>query len=147
HKPVFVGSELAREFPRGITSFRVRVAGQDQRVAGIGTVQAKGPAAALGGGVLVMRSADAAALLGQPDRVTGSDLALKPGTDREQVRRRVEEVLAGAAEVRAPEANDRSVRDIMAGLEIGLLLGGAGALVVGLFLVYNALSVSVAERR
>jgi putative ABC transport system permease protein len=146
-KPVLVGSELARAFPRGIGSFRVRVAGQERRVTGIGTVQAKGPAAALGGGVLVMAIADAAVLLGQPDRVTRIDVALAPGSDREQVRRRLEEVLAGAAEVRTPEAVVGSIRDVMAGLEIALFLGGAGALVVGLFLVYNALAVSVAERR
>ena len=35
----------------------------------------------------------------------------------------------------------------MAGLELGFMLGGVGALVVGLFLVYNALSVTVTERR
>jgi putative ABC transport system permease protein len=39
-----------------------------------------------------------------------------------------------------------SIRDIMAGLEVAFSLGGLAALVVGLFLVYNALSVSVAER-
>jgi putative ABC transport system permease protein len=145
---VLVGSELAEAFPRGIGSIRVRVAGQERRLTGIGTVQARGPAAALGGGVLVMpSSAEAAALLGQPDRVTRIDVALAPGSDREQVRRRLENVLAGAAEVRTPEASERSVRDVMAGLEVALFLGGAGALVVGLFLVYNALAVSVAERR
>src|SRR5439155_9187153 len=62
------------------------------------------------------------------------------------VRRLVEDRLAGKADVRTPEANVESVRDIMAGLEVAFSLGGLAALVVGLFLVYNALSVSVAER-
>ena len=39
------------------------------------------------------------------------------------------------------------VRDVTGGLELGFDIGGAIALVVGLFLVYNVLSVSVAERR
>ena len=36
---------------------------------------------------------------------------------------------------------------MLSGLKIGFALCGAGALVVGLFLVYNTLAVSVAERR
>jgi putative ABC transport system permease protein len=49
--------------------------------------------------------------------------------------------------VRTPEANDQRVQDVMAGLQIGFSLCGFGAIVVGLFLVYNALAVTVAERR
>jgi putative ABC transport system permease protein len=45
------------------------------------------------------------------------------------------------------ELNKQLTADVTAGLELGFALGGVGALVVGLFLVYNALSVSVAERR
>src|SRR5262249_30259943 len=37
--------------------------------------------------------------------------------------------------------------ELTRGMEIGFKLCGAGALVVGLFLVYNAMSVSVGERR
>src|SRR5262249_29234042 len=37
--------------------------------------------------------------------------------------------------------------EMTAGLELGILLGSAAALVVGVFLIYNVLSVSVAERR
>jgi putative ABC transport system permease protein len=45
------------------------------------------------------------------------------------------------------ENRGQDVHEVMAGLEIGFTLFGLGALVVGLFLVYNALSVTVAERR
>src|SRR5260370_969768 len=93
-----------------------------------------------------MRIADAAALLGQPQVVTEIHLALEAGADRDQVRRLVADRVAGKAEVRTPEADVESIRDIMAGLEVAFSLGGLAALVVGLFLVYNALSVSVAER-
>ena len=56
-------------------------------------------------------------------------------------------VVAGRALVQTPEAGGQSVSDVIAGVQTGFALCGAGALVVGLFLVYNALSVSVAERR
>jgi hypothetical protein len=49
--------------------------------------------------------------------------------------------------VRTPEANDQRVQDVMAGLQIGFSMCGFGAIIVGLFLVYNALAVTVAERR
>jgi putative ABC transport system permease protein len=51
------------------------------------------------------------------------------------------------AQVRTPEANNQRIQDVMAGLQIGFSLCGFGAIVVGLFLVYNALAVTVAERR
>jgi putative ABC transport system permease protein len=51
------------------------------------------------------------------------------------------------AKVRTPESNDQRVQDVMAGLQIGFSLCGFGAIIVGLFLVYNALAVTVAERR
>jgi putative ABC transport system permease protein len=50
------------------------------------------------------------------------------------------------ARVRTPEAQGERVRDVLVGIQVGFMLCGAGALVVGLFLVYNALAVSVAER-
>ena len=76
----------------------------------------------------------------------GVELTL-PSIDHDEVRQRLDQVLAGRAQVRLPETNDRMVRDVVGGLELGFSLGGVGALIVGLFLVYNALSVSVAERR
>jgi putative ABC transport system permease protein len=53
----------------------------------------------------------------------------------------------GGGEVITPETRGQDFHEVMIGLEIGFSLCGLGALVVGLFLVYNALSVTVAERR
>src|SRR4029077_19574731 len=66
---------------------------------------------------------------------------------RIHVQRQVEQLLAGRAQVSRPEVNDRMIHDVVGGVELGFALGGLGTLVVGLFLVYNALAVSVAERR
>jgi putative ABC transport system permease protein len=145
-RAVFAGKELAKSLPQGIATIRVRCGGKEQTLRGAGTIDAHGAAAALGGNVLVMRIQDAAALLGQPARVTEIQLSLVPGADRDQVRRQVENLVGDKAQVRTPEADVDSVRDVMAGLELAFSLGGLAALTVGLFLVYNALSVSVAER-
>jgi putative ABC transport system permease protein len=146
-RPAFVGSELAGLLPADAMLFRIRAAGQDSQLALAGTVEATGPAASLGGRVVFLRLTDAAAVLGRPGQVSRIDLTLEGGVEREQARQRVETVLAGRAQVRSPEANDKMVQDVIGGIELGFALGGLGALVVGLFLVYNALSVSVAERR
>ena len=49
--------------------------------------------------------------------------------------------------VQTVEATEEMAGDVTASLELGFSIGGYLALLVGLFLVYNALSVSVAERR
>jgi putative ABC transport system permease protein len=148
--PAFVGAALAAELPGGIAEFKVRCEGQVKPLSGFGTVRvrdAASPAAALGGNILFLRLADAAKVIGRPDLVTRIELALDPKADREQVRRLAQERIGSRAMVETPQSNESSVNDLMAGVELGVLIGGACALVVGMFLVYNALSVTVAERR
>lgn len=144
-KPVLVGKDLAAKLD---TSFRILAGGSLQEVVEIGTIEGDGPASSLFASILIMDTADVAAVLGRPtDLVSRIDLFLKPGADVEQVQRDVQALLKGQATVRTPEATGQSMREALTGLEIGFSLCGAVALVVGLFLVYNALSVSVAERR
>jgi putative ABC transport system permease protein len=144
-KPALVGKELAAELG---SKFRILAAGSPRSILEIGTVEAKGAAAALNRSLIVLDVAHAAELLDQPtDLVTRIDLFLEEGADREQVRQTVTDAVAGQAVVRTREMQGQSLSEVMAGLELGFTLSGAGALVVGLFLVYNALSVSGAERR
>jgi putative ABC transport system permease protein len=134
--------------------FQVRVAGRDEPLIRVGTIRFR-QAAGLGGGSFVVMDAATAGRFVFPERpeyVSQINLRLAPGVQGdpaalEQVRRRIQAVVGDVADVRTPEANFALARDVTAGLELGFAVGGAGALVVGLFLVYNALSVSVAERR
>lgn len=146
-RPAVVGALLAGDLPAGAADFEVRAAGKVQRLTRVSTVEAHGPAAALGGNVLILSLRNAAEIVGRNDRLTRIDLLLEDGADREQVRRIVTELLGDRAEVRSPEVNDQSIHKVMAGLELGFQLEGLCALVVGLLLVYNVMSVSVAERR
>src|SRR5205823_6533028 len=72
---------------------------------------------------------------------------VEPAADRQKVRKDIDKVLARRAEVRTPEEQNQSLQSVMAGMQTGFSLCGVAALVVGMFLVYNALSVTVAERR
>jgi putative ABC transport system permease protein len=143
--PVLVGESLAADLPPG--PIRARVNGRDVELARLGIVRLSGPAADFGKNLLILDLDKAAKLLDRPDTVSRIDLLLQPDADPAAVRQAVEKVVAGRALVQTPEAGGKSVSDVIAGVQTGFALCGAGALVVGLFLVYNALAVSVAERR
>src|SRR5262249_17208931 len=85
-KPVFLGSQLAKQLPEDSSAIRVRCASRVQQLAVAGTVDAQGPAATLGGNVLFLRLGDAADLLGRQGYVSRIDLSLDRDTDRDQIR-------------------------------------------------------------
>jgi putative ABC transport system permease protein len=143
-----VGRELDGLLPSDAGSFNVLVGGRMTSITRAGTIlQARGPAALLAGTVLLMPCAEAAALLGRPDLVSRLDLQLEPDADRDTVRRQVETIVLATAQVSSPEAKEQWIEGMLAPLTLGLALCGLGALLVGLFLIYNTLAVSVVERR
>jgi len=146
-KTVLVGEELDRALPPDSDAVQVLIAGQIHYLKRAGVLSGQGATAGPAGNVLMLSCADAAALLGRPDQISRIDLTLESGADRQQVRLRVEEQLAGKAQVATPQQHGRWVEEMLAGLRLGLQLCGVGALLVGLFLVANVLAVSAAERR
>jgi putative ABC transport system permease protein len=149
HHPVLLRKELAEKLGNRQKDFHVSLAGKEMRVANIGTVEVRGDSGPLEQDTLFMYLGDAAALVypHRRDYVSQINISLRSPADREAVRQRVQALVPVPCKVETLDTNLESVRDITAGLELGFLLGGAGALVIGLFLVYLALSVSVAERR
>ncbi len=83
----------------------------------------------------------------QEDKLTRVDIFLAPGAKLDAVRKAAQEVVGNRSTVLTPEAQKRSTEDIVGGIKTSFTVCSLGALIVGLFLVYNALSVSVAERR
>jgi putative ABC transport system permease protein len=100
------------------------------------------PLAAVGGGL-----GEVAADTLSPPKVNRIDLFLEPGADKETVTADAAKIVGDRAEVRTPDAQRRSTQEIVSGLQIGVLMCSLGAMIVGLFLVYNAMAVTVAERR
>jgi putative ABC transport system permease protein len=145
-KAVLTGQELEQLLPPDSEMVHVLVGGQTECLRRVGVISGQGPATALAGNVLILSCADAAELLGRPDLASRIDLALEPDANREQVTQRVAEALAGRARLTTPDQHGRWVEEMLAGLRLGLRLCGVGALMVGLFLVANVLTVSAAER-
>ncbi|HEX4608692.1 MAG TPA: FtsX-like permease family protein, partial [Urbifossiella sp.] len=102
-------------------------------------------AAALGGPAAVGAAADWEAMF--PKKVNRLDVFLEPGADRDRVIATIGQVVGNPGSVRTPDAQRRATQEIISGLQIGFLVCSAGAMIVGLFLVYNAMAVTVAERR
>jgi len=109
------------------------------------------PIAPFASNLIAMDVMNAAKLTRRPgdggDRVSRVDLFLDDRTDTDSVRERVQAVVGTRAKVRTAEANRKSTEEVIGGIKLVLNLCSVGALVVGLFLVYNALSVTVTERR
>ncbi len=154
--PALVGAGLARRLealPSGAVHFQLRRGpGDVQKMVSFGTVHLSGPAHVLEDESVFTDVYTAASII-YPQRsnyCTQLNLKLAPGGDREQVRKEVQQFLKDQKEpgqVQTVEANEEMTTDVTAGLELGFSVGGYLALLVGMFLVYNALSVSVAERR
>ncbi|HMF20417.1 MAG TPA: FtsX-like permease family protein [Gemmataceae bacterium] len=169
--PVMVGEELNNELlhaprakPGGLADLLSLIPGTDKYFAHlvsvqksqekpkillrVGTVKAKGVAAFLGGYTLTMELADAAWVLGmEKGQVNRIDITLKKEANKAKVRAEVEKLAKGHGVVRTPQEQNEALGSVMAGMQTGFALCGLAALVVGLFLVYNALAVCVAERR
>jgi putative ABC transport system permease protein len=82
-----------------------------------------------------------------PDRVSRVDLFLVEGANRQTVRGAAQTVVGPLATVRTADENRKSTEEVIGGVKLVLNLTSLGVLIVGLFLVYNAVSVTVAERR
>jgi putative ABC transport system permease protein len=121
-------------------------------IAAVVDVAKDSPYAPFADNIIAMDAADAAKLTDRPSkgggyRVTRVDLFLEPGADVESVRQRAQEILGDRAPVRTPEANRKSTEEVIGGVKLILNLCSLGALVVGLFIVYIVLWVTVSERR
>ncbi|MCC6417274.1 MAG: ABC transporter permease [Gemmataceae bacterium] len=148
--PAIVGKALDADLAGKGEEMRVLGRGRKEaaRLRRVGAISASGAAAALGGSVVVLNLPDACRVAGlRPGMVSRIDITLARGADPDTVRRRVAYLLAGRAQARTPEEQDRAVQNVMAGMQVALQMCGIAALVIGLFLVYNALSVNVTERR
>lgn len=148
-RPAVLGDQLAERLGDKTEAFRARLAGIDVKLASVGSVQLEGETRALGREVLFVSRQDAAKLIYplRPDYVSRINLVLDPTADREAVRERVRDLLGDRGAVLTTEELYQVAGDVTAGLEQGVVMLGLAALVIGLFLVYNTLSVSVAERR
>ncbi len=149
-RAVLIGSELARVLaPNGLPTerFKIQCGGATHDLDPVGVVELQGKAAKIGGFLLVTDVRQAALAMGQAGICDRIDIYLAPGSDINAVKQSAQEVVGDRAIVRTPEAESKPTNEVVGGIRTALDLSGVGAMVVGLFLVYIVLAVSVTERR
>jgi putative ABC transport system permease protein len=112
-----------------------------------GIVEDSGPAASFGGQVAVMFLDAAQVSFARGTFVDRIDISVAKDADVEAVRERVQKVVGAGVDVERPERLGAQLRALVEPLHAGLRLSGIIALVVGGFLVYNAVGIAVAQRR
>jgi putative ABC transport system permease protein len=120
----------------GVTNFYVK-----------GLLDDTGPAASFGGQVVVMFIDAAQISFSRGFAVDRIDVSVTPGVKLEEVRKRIQAHVEGVATVEAPKGRTRRLLKAFWSFQSGLNMSGFISLGVGMFLIYNAVSVSVAQRR
>lgn len=131
-----VGAKLPLVTAAGARSYTVRA-----------ILREKGAARAFGGNFVLMDLPVAQIALGKRGKLDVIDLTVEGGVPVESVRRRLEERFAGRAEVRRPRERGEQVEQLITSFRVGLFFVSLVALFVGVFLIYNTVSVSVVQRR
>src|SRR5262249_50272874 len=150
--PALVSEDLAIQLEKKDAKarrFRLRTAGRTPEVTRLGTVTFANSGLPLKDSsvvVLDLLAASTACFPEKPGPIHQIGVSVAEGESADDVHDRVQHWLARRGDVRTISESKELVSDVTAGLEIGTAIGGALALVVAMFLVYNVLSVSVAER-
>lgn len=148
--PITVAILAFSKLEKNLKFFHVEKNLKKQQLVRVASIAPKkdGDLAALGGHVVILGLQNAAKVLGLAEgKVRRLDVALHPGIDPKKARKAIEKKLAGRAELQTLEEQNQSLQSASVGMKTAFSMCGVAALIVGMFLVYNALSVSVAERR
>jgi putative ABC transport system permease protein len=111
-----------------------------------GILEDSGPAASFGGQVAVMFIDAVQVSFSRGTFVDRIDVAAAPGTNVGDLQARLRNELGPSFSVDAPEQLGVRLRNVAAPLHASLWLSGFFSLIVGAFLVYNAVGIAVAQR-
>lgn len=120
----------------GIRTFRIR-----------GILNPEGPARAMGGNLAVMDIYAAQMAFGKEGKVDRIDVSLRPGEDLEKVKKAVAAALPKGYMVDTPAGRSKQVTEMLARFQDNLDVISYLAIFVGMYLIYNAVSISVVHRR
>lgn len=130
-----VGDGIELQTTEGASRFTVR-----------GLLEDDGPAKAFGGAFAVMDLFAAQAAFGRDRKFDRIDVAAVDSGRIDELKQTLQEALP-LYEVERPERRGGSVEQMLLSFRMALNLGSAVALLVGIFLVYNTVSISALQRR
>src|SRR4029077_2380850 len=112
-----------------------------------GLLSPSGPAKAFGGGVAIMDIDGARATFGKENKLDRIDVVTAAGADVGDVAVRLRRTLGAGYTVEPPEGQSRGMQRMVESFQATLSFFSSFALLVGLFLITNSVSMSVAERK
>src|ERR1051326_4101877 len=108
-----------------------------------GILEARGPATAFNGAIVVCDIATAQKAFGIPARLSRIDLLVPDDPIAKQIAR----VLPPSTRIERPSRRNERVENMLRAFRVNLFALGGVALLVGMFLVYNTVLISILRRR
>jgi putative ABC transport system permease protein len=112
-----------------------------------GIMEEEGPARALAGNVAILDIAHAQEAFGKLGRLDRIDLILEPEAPFDAVSETLIESLPPHLVVRRPQGRNNQVENMIGAFRLNLTALSFVSLFVGMFLIYNSMSISVIRRR
>ena len=128
--------EIRVQTVAGLKTFKVR-----------GLLNPEGPAKIAGGDIAVMDIFAAQGAFGKEGRLDRIDISLLPGQNFDAMKERITKVLPAGYDVDTPAGRTRQVELLLGHFRTSLRLVGYMALFVGMYLIYNTVSIAVVQRR
>ena len=112
-----------------------------------GLLDPEGPAKAAGGDIAIMDIYAAQIAFGKEGRIDRIDVSILPGENLDTVKERIGAALPKGYVIDTPRERGRQVELTLMRFRKSMNLIGLMALLVGMYLIYNAVSISVVHRR
>ncbi|MGE5648151.1 MAG: ABC transporter permease [Acidobacteriota bacterium] len=131
-----IGSRLALRTMESPKQFTIR-----------GIMSAGGLAQAFGGNVAVMDIYAAQKMFGRGRKFDRIDLAVNEGVPLAQCQAALRRTLGPGFEIEPPSARGKHFESIMRSYSLTMKISSLFALVIGMFIIYNAFAIAVTQRR
>jgi putative ABC transport system permease protein len=131
-----IDQEIRVQTVAGLRNFRVR-----------GLLNPTGPARVAGGDIAVMDVFAAQMAFGKEGRIDRIDVSLLPGETLATVRERIREALPAGYSIDTPAGRTQQVEILLGRFSKSMSFISVMALFVGMYLIYNTVSIAVVQRR
>ncbi len=131
-----IDQEIEVQTVEGIRTFRIR-----------GILNPEGPAKAMGGNLAVMDIYAAQMAFGKNGRIDRIDISIRQGEDLETVSKAISDALPDGYVVDTPAGRTRQVESMISRFQNGFNFISYLSIFVGMYLIYNAVSITVVHRR
>jgi len=131
-----IDQKLQVQTVQGLKNFTVR-----------GLLEPDGPAKALGGDIAIMDVYAAQLAFGKEGRIDRIDVSIIQGETLDSMKARIQAALPEGYNIDTPAGRSRQIENLMARFRNSMNFISFMALFVGMYLIYNTVSISVVQRR